>query len=84
MTAEVGELNRHRQKLLRKTSLAGTDHNQRVYDGQMTAHQKSVLRDMLEKDDRFWVREAADFIRGFDDGEEQTTVDYNHYNGEER
>jgi hypothetical protein len=31
MTAEIGELNRHRQRLLRKTERAGTDHNQRVW-----------------------------------------------------
>lgn len=60
------------------------DHNERVYDGLMTAHQKQVLRDMLEKEDRFWVLEAKDFIKGYDDGEAQTSVDQNHYHGEER
>lgn len=58
------------------------EYEARVYpDGGMTAHSKAVLRDMLEKEDRFWTRFDADFIRGFDDGEPQTTVDYNHYNG---
>lgn len=59
------------------------EHNQRVYQGTMDAHSKSVLRQMKMKEHEFWMREQADFIRGFDDGEPQTTVDYNHYNGVE-
>lgn len=54
---------------------------QETYGGDMPEHNKSVLRDVLKKEDKFWEREGADFIRGFDDGEPQTTVDYNHYNG---
>ena len=31
-TTEIGFINRNRQKVVRKTGLDGTDHNQRVYE----------------------------------------------------
>lgn len=52
-------------------------HNRKVYNGTMGAHAKSVLRDMLRKEDRFWTRFDADHRHGFDDGEPQTSADYN-------
>ena len=54
------------------------DYNQRVYGGLMSPRAKSVLRAMKMKEHEFWEREQADFIRGFDDGEPQTTEDYEH------
>ena len=50
----------------------------RVYPEGMPATNKAVLRKQLEAEDKFWIAEGADFIRGFDDGEPQTVADYNH------
>lgn len=58
-------------------------HNQEVYAGEMSAHSKSVLRDQLKKEDKFWTYFDRDHINGFDDGEPQTTPDFNHYEGAE-
>lgn len=57
------------------------EYAQRVYGGDMDAHSRGVYRDMLIKEMKFEERAQADFIRGYDDGESQTTVDQNHYNG---
>lgn len=40
-----------------------------VYGGSMPAYNKAALRAILEKEDRFWEREAKDFVPGRDDGE---------------
>lgn len=45
------------------------EYNQRVYGGTMSASQKQVLRDMLEREDAYWEREARDYVYGFDEGE---------------
>jgi hypothetical protein len=34
-------------------------YNQRVYKGEMPAHNKAVLRDMIERENRFWEAEAV-------------------------
>jgi hypothetical protein len=34
-------------------------YNRRVYKGQMPAHNKAVLRDMIEKENRFWEADAV-------------------------
>jgi hypothetical protein len=35
------------------------EHNQRVYHGEMPARNKSVLRNMLEREAKFWEEEAV-------------------------
>lgn len=52
------------------------DYNQRVYAGLMSPNAKRLLREMKRKEHDEWEREQADFVRGFDDGEPQTTADY--------
>lgn len=54
------------------------EYEARVYPEGMPAHNKNELRRKLEAEDRFWTRFDADFIRGYDDGESQTTVDQNY------
>lgn len=50
------------------------EYNERVYQGLMPAHNKSVLRQMLEHTDKL---EHADKIHGFDDGEAE--LEHNEY-----
>ncbi len=54
------------------------DYEIRVYgkEGAMTPHAKKVLRQMKLKEHEFWLREQADHRRGYDDGEPQTSADY--------
>jgi len=33
------------------------EYNKRVYNGEMDEHSKSVLRDMIRKDDKHWERQ---------------------------
>jgi 4-hydroxy-3-methylbut-2-enyl diphosphate reductase IspH len=35
------------------------EYNQRVYKGEMPAHNKSVLRKLIEKENEFWEKEAV-------------------------
>lgn len=48
-----------------------------VYGGSMPARSKALLREMLRKEDRFWTYFDCDHINGYDDGEPQTSADYN-------
>lgn len=48
-----------------------------VYEGNMPAHNKQVLREKLKKEDKFWERFERDHRNGYDDGEPQTTADFN-------
>ena len=52
------------------------DYNNRVYNGLMSPSAKRLLREMKRKEHEEWEREQADVISGFDDGEPQTTEDY--------
>lgn len=45
----------------------------------LDAHSRATLKAMLERENRFWENEQRDFLRGYDDGEPQTTVDFNHF-----
>lgn len=45
------------------------EYEARVYPEGMSAHSKAVLRDMLEKEDRFWTYFDRDHVPGKDDGE---------------
>lgn len=49
----------------------------------LDAHSKKTLRSKLESDYRYAEKSLADVIHGFDDGEPQTTPDFNHYEGTE-
>lgn len=52
-----------------------------VYQNQMPASNKSVLRQQLIKEAKENIWAARDFKDGFDSGESQTTPDFNHYEG---
>lgn len=45
------------------------EHNQRVYQGNMSPRAKSVLRAMKMKEHEFWEREQADYVYGQDEGD---------------
>lgn len=45
------------------------EHSARVYGGEMPAHNKAVLRKELEKDERIWEKQNADYVYGQDEGE---------------
>jgi hypothetical protein len=45
------------------------EHNRLVYNGTMPARAKKVMREMLEKEDRFWLYFDRDHVPGKDDGE---------------
>jgi hypothetical protein len=46
----------------------------------LNARERSVLRNKLDREHEWWGQRCeADIIRGYDDGESQTTVDQNHY-----
>ena len=42
----------------------------------MSPARKRLLREMKRKEHEEWEREQADVISGFEDGEPQTTEDY--------
>ncbi len=50
---------------------------------EMNMRQKRILKEYQDREDRRPENGMADHIRGYDDGEPQTSVDFNHYNGAE-
>jgi hypothetical protein len=51
-------------------------------NGELPAHNRATLRSMIERENKWWDREANDHLNGYDDGEPQTTVDFNYFNKE--